>query len=475
YLHRGHYQLLADGEVIQAHNVQWTGNIARGERDLFSIVVENVPPGAYEIAVTLKLPNGMPDARMSNNFLSGKAIRIAEIRPFSIEKLDQLGASPCVGSDTYLRVNYDGDAAIRWYFEEESDEPVAEGPHYFVNGLLSDFTIYAEALVTSHIGIPMVDPANSSVGNDNGGSLVFDALAPFLLKSVKVYVETPGLRLLTLRNADGAEVQSQMLNLSETGEQRVELNFEIPEGQDWSIEINAGLPLQHSTQTNYPYKIANVVSIKQSGDFINPLVNYYYFYDWEIVHNHVCGRQAFDISYQMTEMAPEAQFEASAEIVSVDNGALSFTNFSSNAQQLVWDFGDGNSSTAENPVHIYSEEGIYTVVLTALNSEGCSDVAILPIEVASVLAIEELFDEQNIKVYPNPTWLGVEVAFQFNNPQEVRMELVDVLGRSIRAFETRRYRRDEVAIPLSQYDSGVYFLVCQINDQKIVKRIVKLD
>ena len=34
----------------------------------------------------------------------------------------------------------------------------------------------------------------------------------------------------------------------------------------------------------------------------------------------------------------------------------------------LWDFGDGTTSTEEDPVHIYASPGIYTVTLTATNS-----------------------------------------------------------------------------------------------------------
>ena len=37
---------------------------------------------------------------------------------------------------------------------------------------------------------------------------------------------------------------------------------------------------------------------------------------------------------------------------------------------LLWDFGDGNTSTARNPVHTYATVGEYTVILTATNSWG---------------------------------------------------------------------------------------------------------
>jgi len=40
----------------------------------------------------------------------------------------------------------------------------------------------------------------------------------------------------------------------------------------------------------------------------------------------------------------------------------------------IWDFGDGNSSTEENPTHFYENDGTYTVSLTSSNSAGSNQV-----------------------------------------------------------------------------------------------------
>ena len=44
-----------------------------------------------------------------------------------------------------------------------------------------------------------------------------------------------------------------------------------------------------------------------------------------------------------------------------------------NPDSWVWDFGDGNISFAQYPVHTYSSEGIYEVCLIIGNSSGCYD------------------------------------------------------------------------------------------------------
>jgi PKD repeat protein len=55
--------------------------------------------------------------------------------------------------------------------------------------------------------------------------------------------------------------------------------------------------------------------------------------------------------------------------------SVSFTDLSTGAPtSWSWDFGDGNTSTAQNPSHTYDTPGTYTVSLTATNSFGSDTV-----------------------------------------------------------------------------------------------------
>ena len=47
-----------------------------------------------------------------------------------------------------------------------------------------------------------------------------------------------------------------------------------------------------------------------------------------------------------------------------------FTYTSNNADTYEWMFGDGNTSTDENPNHTYTDVGTYTVTLIATNECG---------------------------------------------------------------------------------------------------------
>lgn len=64
---------------------------------------------------------------------------------------------------------------------------------------------------------------------------------------------------------------------------------------------------------------------------------------------------------------PDANF--SADITGV--GAVQFMDSSANTPTVwLWDFGDGTSSDAQDPLHTYATDGVYTVMLTVCNEYG---------------------------------------------------------------------------------------------------------
>ena len=50
---------------------------------------------------------------------------------------------------------------------------------------------------------------------------------------------------------------------------------------------------------------------------------------------------------------------------------VTFTNTSSGATTFAWDFGDGGTSTLQNPTHTYNSNGSYTVKLVCTQTGGC--------------------------------------------------------------------------------------------------------
>ena len=77
----------------------------------------------------------------------------------------------------------------------------------------------------------------------------------------------------------------------------------------------------------------------------------------------------------------------------VENTITRFTNLSSGANRYLWDFGDGESSTDVNPLHLYNATGVYHATLYAFNIADCVDSLTLdvPIIIKPLLDVPNAF------------------------------------------------------------------------------------
>jgi PKD repeat protein len=68
------------------------------------------------------------------------------------------------------------------------------------------------------------------------------------------------------------------------------------------------------------------------------------------------------------ELVPDPVASFQYEIDEIDFLKVTFENYSKDAVSYNWNFGDGQTSTEENPTHTYASIGNYNVVLVATNS-----------------------------------------------------------------------------------------------------------
>jgi len=74
---------------------------------------------------------------------------------------------------------------------------------------------------------------------------------------------------------------------------------------------------------------------------------------------------------------PSAIFDAYPVNVVNNEQIVIFYSYSYYADNYLWMFGDGETSTEENPYHKYEKEGSYTVSLKVTTSMGCVDSAVM--------------------------------------------------------------------------------------------------
>jgi gliding motility-associated-like protein len=80
----------------------------------------------------------------------------------------------------------------------------------------------------------------------------------------------------------------------------------------------------------------------------------------------------FKIDFQTPSV--NAQSAASPQLTGCVPFTVNFTNVGSSADHFIWYFGDGDSSTLDEPTHTYLEAGTFEVMLLAIDSMSCNIV-----------------------------------------------------------------------------------------------------
>ncbi len=135
-----------------------------------------------------------------------------------------------------------------------------------------------------------------------------------------------------------------------------------------------------------------------------------------------------------------------------------------------WRFGNGGSSTMEDPVYTYDnvDEGNFEVCLSVKNdecwSESCETVAV------NLVGVEELTqDNTMINVYPNPS-TGVFNLKVENATDDITIAVSDVLGNQLDVNIADQLNGNFI-VDLSNVADGVYFVQVKNGDFYATKRI----
>ena len=89
----------------------------------------------------------------------------------------------------------------------------------------------------------------------------------------------------------------------------------------------------------------------------------------------------------ITIQSPVADFTLNPSIGCATPHAVFFTDQSTLPDTWLWNFGDGNTSTLQNPVHNYTTTGLFTVSLTVTDTvNGCSDIHTDTVNVSTITA-----------------------------------------------------------------------------------------
>lgn len=137
---------------------------------------------------------------------------------------------------------------------------------------------------------------------------------------------------------------------------------------------------------------------------------------------------------------------------------IQFTNTSTGAEDVIWDFGDGTTSIENDPVHEFKEAGMYKISLSSSN-EMCLNTK----EVSIPL--------RNFKI-PNvitPNGDNMNDNFEIIANVQISLKIFNRWGKEV--YKNARYQNEWSAEDLA---SGIYFYEATLPDRSVCKGWVQV-
>lgn len=150
------------------------------------------------------------------------------------------------------------------------------------------------------------------------------------------------------------------------------------------------------------------------------------------------------LQIELEQIPGSSEFEFDASCQGFPTSFTSITDI--NPTEWLWDFGDGNTSTLENPEHIYTDGGNYTVTLTLTG--GC-----MPDSVTQEI---EVYANPDAAFVTDPTIIGTRTSVDFNYSGSPAITYLWDLGNG----EVSSQMNPTTLYP----DSGQYTVVLVVED-----------
>ncbi len=166
------------------------------------------------------------------------------------------------------------------------------------------------------------------------------------------------------------------------------------------------------------------------------------------------------ISESMTlfvEPEPTAAFEFEDNL-----GTVSFTNSSENATSFKWLFGDGTTSTEENPEHTYASYEIFEAKLIAYND--CSSDTLIQSVDRFILGTPSMPD---LEVYPNPARDQLVIKL----PEGSDKSALKITGIDGRIVLKSTLKSGNNLINVSHLKSGIYILNAVLDGKMVARKV----
>lgn len=181
-----------------------------------------------------------------------------------------------------------------------------------------------------------------------------------------------------------------------------------------------------------------------------------------LVASNALGSSAATCKEVTVVVVPVAAFDFSTIALEA-----SFSDASTNQPtSWAWDFGDGQNSQVQNPVHVYATSGTYSVCLTVGNIAGsnqvCKDVAVLASSTQITYGVGQ------VVVFPNPAFEKIWIiSLDKPLPNHAKLLVFNAIGQRSDVVVVESSNGLEVS--LDGLPNGNFHFVIMENDQTIAQ------
>ncbi|MCC7504068.1 MAG: T9SS type A sorting domain-containing protein [Saprospiraceae bacterium] len=205
----------------------------------------------------------------------------------------------------------------------------------------------------------------------------------------------------------------------------------------------------------------NLTTIKIGlGNYANESIRIRFVGTW------ASGDYYFDLD-NINLLSCPADFELTADVTNanpnLNNGTATVNvGIGNPPYQYLWSNGQTSQTATNLPVGDAS--------VTVTDALGCSGTLSVSIGVSST---QDLAGLTRIALQPNPTNGWTTLFLDFDTPTEVRLELFDLLGKTVWTSNPQRGSSLVESIDLSNVPAGLYLLRVSANGQAMTRKVVK--
>jgi PKD repeat protein len=147
------------------------------------------------------------------------------------------------------------------------------------------------------------------------------------------------------------------------------------------------------------------------------------------------------------------------------------------AESYSWQMGDAGGSTrsGNNQDFVFAARGTYKVKCTIKDQSGCIIITNVDVVIDCAVGVQDvLAAKYDLNAYPNPFSQSTNLSFELPNATDVKVTILDMLGRTIKTIDLGRMQSGKHNQSLEDFGAaGSYLIKVDLDGTSVYKQVIK--